>query len=103
MAHRALEAGDADDALSITGVAGPDGGSLGTPVGAVYIGLARRMGDRVSQDVRYFEFPGDRGAVRDSAVKAALQMLRFAVLGALEEQRLLWETTPARASSGGEG
>lgn len=103
MAQRALAAGDADDALSITGVAGPDGGSLGKPVGAVYIGLARRMGDRVSQDVRYFEFPGDRGAVRDRAVKSALQMLRFAMLGALEEQRLLWETTPPRASSGGEG
>lgn len=61
----------ADFALSITGIAGPDGGTAAKPVGLVYIGLAGG-GDTV---VRRFVFGGDRSTVRKSAVEEALTVL----------------------------
>jgi PncC family amidohydrolase len=59
-------------AASITGVAGPDGGSPEKPVGLTYVGLAR-AGAEV--DVRRFLFTGDRAANRESAARAALEWL----------------------------
>lgn len=56
---------------SITGVAGPDGGTDEKPVGLTYIGLA----DGASAEVRRFTFGGDRAAVRDAAARAALEWL----------------------------
>jgi PncC family amidohydrolase len=58
-------------AVSITGIAGPDGGTEAKPVGLVYIGLAGGGED----DVRRFVFAGDRAAVRESAAAAALEWL----------------------------
>ena len=55
-------------ALSVSGVAGPDGGSDAKPVGTVWICMA--VGDTVS--ARSFNFIGDREAVRDRAAKMAL-------------------------------
>ena len=61
-----------DLALSVTGVAGPGGGSAEKPVGLVVLGLAGRDGAcRTERHV----FPGDRAAVRDAALKAALELL----------------------------
>lgn len=60
-----------DFAISVTGIAGPEGGTEQKPVGLVYIGLAG-AGDTV---VRRFVFEGDRTTVRQSAVEAALTML----------------------------
>lgn len=58
----------ADLALSVTGIAGPGGGSPGKPVGLVYIGLAGRAGTKTAEH----RFAGDRDAIRLAAVRAAL-------------------------------
>jgi nicotinamide-nucleotide amidase len=93
MANGACERSGATYAMSITGVAGPEGGSTGKPVGLVYIGLATPDGTRW----RRFQFPGDRGEVRDRSAKSALQMLRFELLGVAPDQPLLWDVTPTEA------
>ncbi|MBN1558419.1 MAG: CinA family protein [Lentisphaerae bacterium] len=54
--------------LSVTGIAGPGGGSREKPVGLVYIGLADGRGCRV----REHRFKGTRGAIREAACRAAL-------------------------------
>lgn len=76
MAVGARMAANADAALSVTGIAGPDGGTVEKPVGLVYIGCA--VGDRVT--VQKFQFNGNREKVRDYAVVRALTMLRNALL-----------------------
>ena len=58
-------------AASITGVAGPDGGSPEKPVGLTYVGLAKGA----AIDVRRFTFAGDRAANREAAARAALEWL----------------------------
>ena len=58
-------------AASVTGIAGPDGGSPDKPVGLTYVGLA----DRAGVDVRKFAFGGDRAANREAAARAALEWL----------------------------
>lgn len=61
----------ADVAVSVTGLAGPDGDVFGNPVGTVFVGYSS---DRKSE-VRKFLFTGDREAVRDQAIEAALQLI----------------------------
>ena len=92
MAEGARARCDADLALSITGIAGPDGGGPDKPVGTVFIGLA---GAQAPTQVRHFQFVGDRAAIRDRSVKSALQMLRFHLLDA--QVRLLWQRGAAEA------
>ena len=58
-------------AASITGVAGPDGGSEEKPVGLTYVGLATAAG----VEVRRFQFAGDRAVNREAAARAALEWL----------------------------
>ena len=72
MAQGAIARAPVDLAVSVTGVAGPGGGSAGKPVGLVIFGLARRAGPCHTE--RHV-FPGDRGAVRDAALKVALGLL----------------------------
>jgi nicotinamide-nucleotide amidase len=72
MAQGALEFSMADVAISVTGVAGPDGGTLNKPVGLVFIGIATRDGGNFH--VRN-QFKGDRGDVRTQAVAEALSLL----------------------------
>ena len=73
MARGAVARTPADLAVSITGIAGPGGGTPQKPVGLVYLGAARRGGAcRVECRV----FPGDRTAIRDAALVLALEMLR---------------------------
>ncbi|MFN7594141.1 MAG: CinA family protein [bacterium] len=65
-------------ALSCTGIAGPGGATLGKPVGLVFIGCAR---DGASTLVERHVFPGDRAAVREATVAAALDLARRSVTG----------------------
>ena len=76
MAQGARENCDADYALSITGIAGPDGAVEGKSVGTVWIGLA----DRDHVTAKKFEFSSDRTRNRERAVRNALNMLRLRLL-----------------------
>ncbi len=92
MAQGALKRAASDLAVSISGIAGPDGGTPEKPVGLVYIGIAQRTSDAApSARAHRFEFHGDRTVIRDRAGKAAMQLARFALLS-IEGERLLWET-----------
>jgi len=72
MAEGALAHSAADIAVSVTGIAGPGGGSAAKPVGLVWFGFARRGATtRTLKQV----FPGDRSAVRRGAVVQALALL----------------------------
>jgi nicotinamide-nucleotide amidase len=62
----------ADWALSITGIAGPDGGTPDKPVGTVYLGCAGPGGVAVEAH----RFRGDRGLVRERSCVYALHLLR---------------------------
>lgn len=72
MASGALDRAPVDLTASITGVAGPGGGTAAKPVGLVYIGAARRGRDAI---VRENRFDGDRDAIRAASVDAALDMM----------------------------
>ncbi len=61
-----------DFGLSVTGIAGPGGGTEEKPVGLVYIALA----DDVKTEHRKLKLPGDRQLIRWRASQAALDMLR---------------------------
>jgi nicotinamide-nucleotide amidase len=77
MARGARKRAKTHFALSITGIAGPDGGTVEKPVGTVWIGLAK--GDSVI--ARHFIFSGDRSMIRDRSAKMAMSMLRFELIG----------------------
>jgi len=64
-----------DIAVSITGIAGPGGGSAEKPVGLVWFGLASKTGTTTEKQV----FSGDREAVRTAAIGHALGLLLGAV------------------------
>lgn len=72
MAAGALAGSAAGLAVSVTGVAGPGGGTAAKPVGLVWFGCARRGRAVVTESV---VFPGDRSAVRLAAVRHALGLL----------------------------
>ena len=72
MAAGAVASGAADCALSVTGVAGPGGGTATKPVGMVCFGwIARGSQPRTAT----LHLPGDRAAVRDASVEASLSGL----------------------------
>jgi len=71
MAAGARKALDADVAVSVTGLAGPDGDEFGHPVGTVFVGYC----DEQNQTVKEFHFSGDREAVRHQAAEAALKLI----------------------------
>ena len=72
MATGARRAAGSDLALSVTGVAGPDGGTPEKPVGTVFMALA----DATSCQVKRYNFQGDRGGVRSITCFTALDWLR---------------------------
>lgn len=67
---------ETDFGLSITGIAGPDGGTEEKPVGTVFIALA----DDVKTEHRKLHLPGDRQLIRWRASQAALDLLRRRLL-----------------------
>jgi len=77
MAEGARRRAGADTALAVTGVAGPDGGTVDKPVGTVWFGWSLQ-GRPVSSDVQHFQ--GDRDAVRRQTVAHALEGL-LALIG----------------------
>lgn len=72
MAEGALAHSQAQVALSITGIAGPTGGTPEKPVGTVWFAWAGA--DRNTIAARYL-FDGDRQGIRRQAVERALQQL----------------------------
>ena len=72
MARGIKERTGATIGLSVTGVAGPGGGTQAVPVGTVYIGLA----DDVTTTNRRLVLPGDRHLIRWRASTTALEMVR---------------------------
>ena len=71
MAEGARKLLKTDLAVSLTGIAGPDGGSEEKPVGLVWFGLATKDGVRTEKAI----FRGGRAKVREQAVTHALGML----------------------------
>ena len=71
MAIGVRKALNADVAVSVTGLAGPDGDEFGNPVGTVFIGYA----DQNKAVSKSCYFTGDRNSVRQQAVLAALEIV----------------------------
>ena len=76
MASGIREKADSDYALSVTGIAGPDGGTVEKPVGTVFIGYA----DRSRTKSLKLTLPGDRYLIRWRSSQAALDYLRRQLL-----------------------
>ncbi len=76
MAEGVIASGNADVAVSVTGIAGPGGGSPDKPVGLVHIAVARVGAETLHE--RHV-FAGDRDAVRLQTIEAALRLLLLAV------------------------
>jgi nicotinamide-nucleotide amidase len=76
MAAGARIRANADFAVSVTGIAGPGGGSLAKPVGTVWFGLAGRQGELLA---RHKLFTGNRDEIRAASVIYALELLMSGV------------------------
>jgi nicotinamide-nucleotide amidase len=72
MVRGAIARAPVDLAVSITGVAGPRGGTPQKPVGLVYVGVAMKDG---TAHVERRIFPGDRAAIRHAALLLALELI----------------------------
>lgn len=72
MAQGALGHSDASLAVSVSGIAGPTGGTADNPVGTVWMAVATTHG---SAETHKFVFAGDRLTVRLETVKAALEAM----------------------------
>jgi nicotinamide-nucleotide amidase len=73
MAQGALARSPVDLAVSVTGIAGPDGGSEEKPVGLVHFGAVSRRGQSVHSEQRYGDI--GRAQVRKQSVLQAFRML----------------------------
>lgn len=81
MADGALLAGKADIAVSVTGLAGPGGGTPEKPVGLVYIGCSFRGETNVEE----YHFSGNRDKIRAMAAQMALNLVRKTLLSHADE------------------
>jgi len=87
MARGAIERAGSDYSISITGIAGPGGGTDEKPVGTVFVGLAMRKEGEVADGeirvvVKRFGFSGARDQVRQRAAMAGMAMLCFDLMSA---------------------
>ena len=78
MAQGALARFEADTAVAITGIAGPDGGTEEKPVGTVCWSVMLDDGRSMTRTVR---LPGDRTDIRDRSTTVAMHMLRRVLAG----------------------
>ena len=76
MSHGIRERIGADFGLSVTGIAGPGGGTPEKPVGTVWISIAQAK----NHEARLFQFHGDRERIILGTSQAALNWLRLALL-----------------------
>jgi nicotinamide-nucleotide amidase len=76
MAEGALAASGADWAVSVTGIAGPGGGTEEKPVGTVFMALAGRGGERETEK---HLFPFERETFKRITCRYALDLLRRAL------------------------
>jgi len=76
LAEGALHASRADIAVSVTGIAGPDGGTAAKPVGLVHFACARRGAPTVAREERFGDI--GREAVRLASVRVGLDLLEAA-------------------------
>lgn len=76
MAKGVIKEGECDVSISVTGLAGPDGGTKEKPVGLVYIGCCYKG----KTCVREFCFKGNRTKIREQAVVQGLVLLRDVIL-----------------------
>ncbi len=74
MAAGALTNSEADWAIAVTGIAGPDGGSTEKPVGTVFVAWQHKRG---LSKVTKFQFSGDRQQIRRSTVMEALTTMIY--------------------------
>ena len=77
MAEGALRASRAEVAVSVTGIAGPDGGTAEKPVGLVHFACARRGRPTMLREERFGDI--GRGAVRLASVEVGLDLLEAAL------------------------
>jgi PncC family amidohydrolase len=78
MAEGARRLLGADLAVSVTGIAGPGGGTPTKPVGLTYVAVA----DAAGHDVRRFAWPYDRSGDKRASAAAALELLLERLAGA---------------------
>ncbi len=74
MAHGALAHAHADVAVSVTGIAGPGGGTADKPVGLVHIAAAGPDGVLLHEEMRYGDL--GRSAIREATMMDAIGLLR---------------------------
>lgn len=82
MAKGGIFVSGADAALSVTGFAGPEGGTKEYPVGTVFIGCTIKG----KTTVKECHLKGDRSSVREQAVAQALMLLRACILKNFEQK-----------------
>ncbi len=69
MAEGVKKCSEADIGVSVTGIAGPTGGTVSKPVGLVYIGIATNKGCTVYK----YHFTGSRNLVRNKTARSVLR------------------------------
>ncbi len=72
MAEGALHYSQAEVSIAITGIAGPDGATSNKPLGTVWIACAAT---HTSTKITHHLFSGDRSAIREQSIQAALEIL----------------------------
>ena len=80
MAEGVRENAGADYGLSVTGVAGPDGGTEEKPVGLVFVGISDEAGT-VAWQLDFSAFRRSRQAIRERTANRAFDLLRHRILG----------------------
>ena len=88
MAEGALRASRAEVAVSVTGIAGPDGGTAAKPVGLVHFACARRGKPTVAREERFGDI--GREAVRLASVRVGLDLLEAALQPLIQVHLVEW-------------
>jgi len=101
LAVGALEKSGADLSLSVTGIAGPDGGTEEKPVGTIWLGLGYHDEQgNIQTEAVLLNLGKDRATNRDRSAKCALQLARLHALGESLDAVTWGKRAGAAASSG---